>query len=162
MDTSKQLITALKNSDSLDRLLITCALVFFILVVLFILKQRVLDRSIRLALWWTRFLPNLSSDTQLTQMEQGDLASSLLVATGTITTTVSSIVATASSTPISTVLAPLSSEPFESHVNVSSHDGLSSDASTLITEPDPMSHSTARTTSSESEQTHSTNVHEEL
>jgi protein transport protein SEC20 len=153
MDTSKQLITALKNSDSLDRLLITCALVFFILVVLFILKQRVLDRSIRLALWWTRFLPNLDPDAKLTQMEQGDHASSLLVATGT-TTAVSSIIATASSTYISsTALAPLSSELFQSDINISSHD-----AATMVTEMNPISNPTA-TKASESEWT---NVHEEL
>jgi len=30
---------------------------FFILVVLFILKQRFIDRGLRIALWWTRFIP---------------------------------------------------------------------------------------------------------
>jgi len=56
MGTSKQLITALEKSDWLDRLLIITALVFFFLVVLFILKQRIVDRGLRIALWWTRLL----------------------------------------------------------------------------------------------------------
>ena len=58
MGTSKQLITALEKSDWLDRLLIVAALAFFVLVVLFILKQRILDRGLRVAFWWTRFLPS--------------------------------------------------------------------------------------------------------
>jgi protein transport protein SEC20 len=55
MDTSKQLITALEASDWLDRLLIITGLAFFVLVVLFILKQRIVDRGLRIAFWWTRF-----------------------------------------------------------------------------------------------------------
>ncbi|OCB90027.1 Sec20-domain-containing protein [Sanghuangporus baumii] len=56
---SKQLITALERADWLDRLLVLAALAFFFLVVLFVLKQRILDRGIRLAFWWTQFLPGL-------------------------------------------------------------------------------------------------------
>lgn len=33
------------------------ALTFFILVVLFIAKQRIIDRGLLVAFWWTRFLP---------------------------------------------------------------------------------------------------------
>src|ERR1700676_102379 len=62
MGTSKQLITALKKSDWLDRLLIITALVFFFLVTLFILKQRIVDRGLRIALWWTRLLPTGDMD----------------------------------------------------------------------------------------------------
>jgi len=58
MDTSKQIITALEKSDWLDRLLILSGLAVFLLVVLFILKQRVIDRGLRIALWWTRFIPD--------------------------------------------------------------------------------------------------------
>ena len=58
--TSKHLITALEKADKLDRLLILAGLVFFFLVVLFILKQRVLDRGLRIALFWTRFIPRKS------------------------------------------------------------------------------------------------------
>lgn len=57
MGTSKHLITALEKADWLDRLLILAALSFFVLVVLFILKQRIVDRGLRVAFWWTRFLP---------------------------------------------------------------------------------------------------------
>jgi len=65
MGTSKQLITALEKSDWLDRVLIIFALFFFFLVVLFILKQRIVDRGLRIAFWWTRFLPDFSGDAQL-------------------------------------------------------------------------------------------------
>ncbi|KAJ7266956.1 Sec20-domain-containing protein [Mycena haematopus] len=74
MDTSKQLITALEKSDWLDRVLILSALLFFTLVVLFILKQRIFDRGIRMALWWTRFVPDFSGDSQLLSMEKGSAA----------------------------------------------------------------------------------------
>ncbi|KAI0314995.1 Sec20-domain-containing protein [Amylostereum chailletii] len=60
MGTSKQLITALEKSDWLDRLLILAALAFFLTVVMFILKQRIFDRGMRIAFWWTRFLPDTS------------------------------------------------------------------------------------------------------
>jgi protein transport protein SEC20 len=71
MDTSKQLITALEKSDWLDRVLIFSALLFFLLVVLFILKQRIFDRGMRMAFWWTRFVPDFSGDSQLLSMEKG-------------------------------------------------------------------------------------------
>ena len=61
MSTSKQLITALEKSDWLDRILIISGFVFFLLVVLFILKQRIIDRGLRVAFWWTRFIPDFSS-----------------------------------------------------------------------------------------------------
>ncbi|KZT07077.1 uncharacterized protein LAESUDRAFT_736621 [Laetiporus sulphureus 93-53] len=71
LDTSKHLITALEKSDWLDRLLVLAGLFFFLLVVAFILKQRIVDRSIRIAFWWTRFLPSLSSDEGLLRAEEG-------------------------------------------------------------------------------------------
>ncbi|KAF9467826.1 Sec20-domain-containing protein [Collybia nuda] len=73
MGTSKQLITVLEKSDWLDRMLLFSAFSFFILVVLFIIKQRILDRGLRVALWWTRFIPDFSGDTQLLNMEKGSI-----------------------------------------------------------------------------------------
>ncbi|KAJ3736629.1 Sec20-domain-containing protein [Lentinula guzmanii] len=58
MDASQQLITALQKSDRMDRLLIFFGLLCFFLSVSIVLKERVLDRSVRLAFWWTRFLPS--------------------------------------------------------------------------------------------------------
>jgi len=49
LGASKQLVTALEKADWLDRLLIFAALAFFTLVVLFILKQRIVDRGLRIA-----------------------------------------------------------------------------------------------------------------
>ncbi|KIY61527.1 Sec20-domain-containing protein [Cylindrobasidium torrendii FP15055 ss-10] len=74
MGTSKQLITALEKADWMDRMLIMAALLFFILVVLFIIKQRLVDRGVRIAFWWTRFLPGLGSDPDdalLEKLEKG-------------------------------------------------------------------------------------------
>lgn len=59
MLTSKQLITALEKTDWLDRMIILSAFMFFVLVVLFILKKRFIDRGLRIALWWTRFIPHV-------------------------------------------------------------------------------------------------------
>lgn len=64
LDTSRQLVTTLQNADLLDRLLLISALVFFFLVVAFVLKQRVIDRGIRLAFWWTRFIPAFGSRSE--------------------------------------------------------------------------------------------------
>ena len=77
MSTSKQLITALEKSDWLDRILIISGFVFFLLVVLFILKQRIVDRGLKIAFWWTRFLPDFSSDEELLRsaMDQGESSS---------------------------------------------------------------------------------------
>jgi len=58
LGASKQLVTALEKADWLDRLLIFAGLAFFALVVLFILKQRIVDRGLRIAFWWTRLLPS--------------------------------------------------------------------------------------------------------
>lgn len=63
MTTSKHLITALEKSDWLDRLLILAALVFFVLVVLFILQQRLVNRTLRVAFFWTRFIPSSKGKT---------------------------------------------------------------------------------------------------
>ncbi|KAF9239858.1 Sec20-domain-containing protein [Melanogaster broomeanus] len=61
LGTSRQLVAALEQTDWLDRVVIVAALVFFALVVLFVLKQRILDRGVRIAFWWTRFLPSAGS-----------------------------------------------------------------------------------------------------
>jgi len=70
LGASKQLVTALEKADWLDRLLIFAGLAFFALVVLFILKQRIVDRGLRIAFWWTRFLPSRDrSDSILAAQE---------------------------------------------------------------------------------------------
>ncbi|TCD65729.1 hypothetical protein EIP91_002258 [Steccherinum ochraceum] len=93
MVTSKHLITALEKSDWLDRMLIFAALFFFILIVLFILKQRLIDRSIRIAFFWTRFLPSsakkVAKDKVLDAVEKGagsELAASATVAATSVVT----------------------------------------------------------------------------
>jgi len=96
MDTSKQLITALEKADWLDRLLVLAALTFFMLVVLFILKQRILDRGVRIAFWWTRFLPNFNGDEKLLMEQEEGYATMSTIAE----TVLSSVVSTATSSDI--------------------------------------------------------------
>ncbi|KAJ7067884.1 Sec20-domain-containing protein [Mycena amicta] len=98
MDTSKQLITALEKADWLDRILIFAALGFFVLVVLFVLKQRIFDRSMRLAFWWTRFLPDFSGDEELLAAGEKGMGSKVLE------TVASSVVS--ASTALATSLEP--------------------------------------------------------
>ncbi|KZV98930.1 Sec20-domain-containing protein [Exidia glandulosa HHB12029] len=102
LSTSKTLVTALEKSDWLDRLLILAALAFFFLVVLFILKQRIVDRGLRIAFFWTRFLPSRSTNV-LSQMEKG--SATALAATATtllqtmVTTAAAALATTASPAP---------------------------------------------------------------
>jgi protein transport protein SEC20 len=90
LGASKQLVTALEKADWLDRILIFASLAFFILVVLFILKQRVLDRGLRIAFWWTRFLPRGDSQLDVKQemMEKG------VTTTQSVAAVASSVIAT--------------------------------------------------------------------
>ncbi|EIN08423.1 hypothetical protein PUNSTDRAFT_144022 [Punctularia strigosozonata HHB-11173 SS5] len=122
MGTSKQLITALEKSDWLDRMLILSGLLFFLLVVLFILKQRILDRGLRLALWWTRFLPSDSGwksvEQELVQAERGEFTE-LTTAITTIVGSVTSL-ASALSTAVESVGSDASSALLHSTTDTSS------------------------------------------
>jgi protein transport protein SEC20 len=106
LSTSKHLIIALEKSDWLDRLLILAALAFFFIVVLFILKQRVFDKSLRVAFWWTRFIPDFSSDSDLLkEAEAGTLlASTITTALSTASTILTQSASTATSANPSTIV----------------------------------------------------------
>jgi len=133
MSTSKQLITALEKADWLDRMLILSGFFFFILVVLFILKQRIVDRGLRIAFWWTRFLPDFSDDKVLLEdAEVGVLsvlgeASSLAAAVASLTSGVFSSVLSISHLPNPIAMdnpptSPLSlSEPIPSSSLILNH-----------------------------------------
>ncbi|KAH7103487.1 Sec20-domain-containing protein [Auriculariales sp. MPI-PUGE-AT-0066] len=100
LGTSKSLVKALERSDWLDRLLIMSALAFFALVCAFILKQRIVDRSIRIAFFWTRFLPSFGADDyDLEVLEKGSRL---------VTTATASVVAAATST-VAAVVATVTS-----------------------------------------------------
>lgn len=105
--TSKHLITALEKSDWMDRMLVLVGLAFFILVVAFILKQRILDRGLRIAFWWTRFIPDFSSDEQLLVMEEAKTVAS--VVTGTVASVAVSVSTATASLSLAPVLASSSS-----------------------------------------------------
>jgi len=98
LGASKQLVTALEKADWLDRLLIFASLAFFVLVVLFILKQRIVDRGLRIAFWWTRLLPSRDRGgsilaAQEVTVEKGYITSQSVaeVVSSTIATTASAI-----------------------------------------------------------------------
>lgn len=95
LDTSKHLITALEKSDWLDRVLILSAFIFFVLIVLFIVKQRVLDRGLRIAFWWTRFIPDFTSDSEL--LKTGDIGQGGGISLSDVSVAVTSALSTAAS-----------------------------------------------------------------
>jgi protein transport protein SEC20 len=86
--TSKELITTLEKTDWLDRILIISGLVFFGLVVLFILKQRIIDRGLRIAFFWTRLLPSSGSSTRAVVQKAAEVVTT---ASATTTTSVSAV-----------------------------------------------------------------------
>jgi protein transport protein SEC20 len=94
LGTSKQLVTALEKADWLDRMLIFAGLAFFALVVLFILKQRLVDRGLRIAFWWTRFLPSMDRGAKEVPMEKGPVTSQsvAVVTSSTIAATAAALV----------------------------------------------------------------------
>ncbi|KAH7922756.1 hypothetical protein BV22DRAFT_1106445 [Leucogyrophana mollusca] len=127
MGTSKQLITALEKTDWVDRLVIISALVFFALVVLFILKQRIIDRGLRVAFWWTRFLPSTSSSERaiLDGVEKGGA--------NAIVASMSASAAAASSTLAAMVTNHVGAEEQSSDVDVLESDELLSEIPDTVT-----------------------------
>jgi protein transport protein SEC20 len=80
-------------------MLIFAGLALFALVVLFILKQRIVDRGLRIAFWWTRLLPSMDrGDSPLgvkeVTMEKGPvtLQSVAVVTSSTIAATAAALV----------------------------------------------------------------------
>ena len=106
--TSKQLVTALEHTDWLDRVLIISALVFFGLVILFILKQRIVDRGLRIAFWWTRFIPIGGSRGRATgetlkevvvDRDAGTSLTSIVATATTVSSTLASVLAATTAVP---------------------------------------------------------------
>jgi len=128
LTVSKPLVTALEKADRMDKLLIMAGLVFFFLVVLFILKQRVIDRGIRIALFWTRFIPRKAKTIE-DILERGDLEV-VITATSVATTmttlaasvpssvSVTSLVESASFSPLSGTETLSPAESIEATVNI--------------------------------------------
>jgi len=132
LGTSKQLVTALEKADWLDRILIFASLAFFILVFLFILKQRIIDRGLRIAFWWTRLLPSMGRGDSLlgakeVVMEKGTVTSQNIAAVA------SSITASAATTIASQVTH--ATEPDWDALRTSSPVDDISDISTTSAEP---------------------------
>jgi protein transport protein SEC20 len=84
LQASKNIITTMQKADTLDRLLILAALLFFGLVCLLIIKRRILDRGIRAATLVSR-LAGGGSAAHISKNIKSSLASGLtsVAATGT-------------------------------------------------------------------------------
>lgn len=140
MGTSKHLITALEKADWLDRLLILAALSFFILVVLFILKQRIVDRGLRVAFWWTKFLPGggaqRTSEDVLGEAKKGQHTPSITIATSLATAAVRSMVSAV--TP--SLVAPLSTTYADSQLTSSTASSRLEATSTVSATADRADH----------------------
>jgi len=95
LGASKQLVTALEKADWLDRLLIFTALAFFALVVLFILKQRIVDRGLRIAFWWTRLLPSRNRGDSILAAQQVTVEKGYITPQSVVEVASSTITATA-------------------------------------------------------------------
>ncbi|KAG1743049.1 hypothetical protein EDB19DRAFT_1965224 [Suillus lakei] len=61
------------------RILIISGLMFFGLVVLFILKQRIIDRGLRIAFFWARLSPSSGSSTRAVVQEAGEVVTTALI-----------------------------------------------------------------------------------
>ncbi|KAG2139308.1 hypothetical protein DEU56DRAFT_800619 [Suillus clintonianus] len=92
LGTSKQLITALEKTDWLDRILIISGLVFFGLVVLFILKQRIVDRGLRIAFFWTRILPSSGLSTRAVVQKAGEVVTTASASTAAASAVLASLI----------------------------------------------------------------------
>ncbi|TFK73484.1 Sec20-domain-containing protein, partial [Pluteus cervinus] len=99
MGTSKQLVTALEKADWIDRLLILAGFAFFILTVLFILKQRIFDKGVYLAFWWTRFIPNPFSRRISLVDDEPDLAEVVETVTSVAASLIETLVETVTTQP---------------------------------------------------------------
>jgi len=133
LTTSKQLVTALEKADRIDRLLIMAGLVFFFLVVLFILKQRVIDRGIRIALFWTRFIPRKAKTIEGI-LERGDIK---VVSTVTSVATSATTLATSvlSSFSIVSLVGSTSSSPLSGTETLPSVEPAETVTSIIVDEP---------------------------
>jgi protein transport protein SEC20 len=133
LGTSKQLVTALEKADWLDRILIFAGLAFFLLVVLFILEQRVVDRGLRIAFWWTRFLPSMGrGDSQLPVKE--DMIEKGITTTQSVAAVASSIVASTATGLASQVASAAGSD--RNALSTSTRSGHMDDTLSY-TSPDP-------------------------
>jgi len=132
MVTSKYLVTALEKADRMDRLLIIAGLVFFFLVLLFILKQRIVDRGLRVALFWTRFIPRktIRAATIANQMERGDLTATATTLTSVVTATATTLAASLSRS--STLPSPMEPVVQESLLDQISPSVITDDVEALV------------------------------
>ncbi|KAF8195110.1 Sec20-domain-containing protein [Pholiota molesta] len=136
-DTLNSLVTALEKSDWLDRILILSGFCFFVLVVLFILKQRIVDRGIRLAFWWTRFVPSFSEDAALLRRAEKGMASVVVDASASLASAATAVASLASSAmPVASLTASLAEALSSTSVSDSSA-SLATTAETL--QPSPSS-----------------------
>ncbi|KAI0298742.1 Sec20-domain-containing protein [Multifurca ochricompacta] len=160
LGTSKQLVTALEKADWLDRMLIFAALTFFALVILFILKQRIVDRGLRIAFWWTRFLP--SWDWSEPQLGVKESALKGTTSTQSVVATASSIIASTATALVSQVAHAAGSEWNEPGEHASDTSDTLSHVSSRLDTADSGSFPVISTTTATTSTPPSKSVHDEL
>jgi len=142
MSTSKHLITALEKSDWLDRMLILSGFGFFLLVLLFIVKERLLDRGLRIAFWWTRFIPSFSDDEALLMSAEKGMASKVVQATSVVASLASSMivpVANGLSSSLHTIEPSTTTDPLQSALNPTETSVLESSTTKIVSSSDTAS-----------------------
>jgi len=142
MSTSKHLITALEKSDWLDRMLILSGFGFFLLVVLFIVKERLLDRGLRIAFWWTRFIPSFSDDEALLMSAEKGMASKVVQATSVVASLASSMivpVASGLSSSLHTIEPSATTDPLQSALDPTETSVLESSTTKIVSSSDTAS-----------------------
>jgi protein transport protein SEC20 len=175
MDTGRQLIRLMEKADWMDRLLIFAALAFFFLVVLFILKQRIVDRGLRIAFFWTRFIPDFGGDASLYEsLEAGKLTSAISATTSpaaasltqTLESSLGSLAATtaaAFATAITTAINQngMSAEPLIESSSEPSDTEISTDATATYHWMDAFVTGAADTSATDTDKTNSWTAEEE-
>jgi len=141
MSTSKHLITALEKSDWLDRMLILSGFGFFLLVVLFIVKERLLDRGLRIAFWWTRFIPSFSDDEALLMSAEKGMASKVVQATSVVASLASSMILPVASglSSLHTIEPRATTDPLQSVLNPTETSVLESSTTKIVSSSDTAS-----------------------
>lgn len=116
LTSSKTLVTALEKSDWLDRLLILSSLAFFLLVVAYILKKRIIDKGVWLAFWWVKYLPIGKGSTASTSTAAKHVAASV---SSIVMSSVAAVIPSAASSLRSSVAQEVYSSAFEAATTIS-------------------------------------------
>ncbi|KAF8325881.1 Sec20-domain-containing protein [Cantharellus anzutake] len=153
LNTSKTLVTALEEADWLDRLLILSSLAFFLLVVAYIIKKRIIDKGLWLAFWWVKYvplpraggsspIPFNGAATSVLPLVSSDTSASIITVCAAATTAFSTLpmppeTLSALAEPSPTdIIGTLTGEPWEAHGGPLGFSGLDRTTTRALTSSD--------------------------